>query len=105
MKSQAGLSRALRAWNPFRRIYSRLLLSRAKHASLQGHPILALRLAHWLPAYHYSETAFFLSDSPPAEVEKKRREGFERLTAHFQRHFTRTVALSETVQSAISDLA
>src|SRR5262249_41614141 len=93
------------AINPVRKLSARLLLSRAKHRSLQGHPRMALRVSRRLAAYSYSEDAFFSSDSAPAEVQNKRREGFERLAALFQERFPKTIAISEELEAALSDLA
>jgi glutamate-1-semialdehyde 2,1-aminomutase len=99
------LSGVLRSLNLFRRISDRLLLSRAKHQSLQGHPRIAARLARWVPQYTYSENSLFSSDSAPPEIERKRRAGFERLAGLFRQRFGKTIALSEELQSGISDLA
>ena len=89
----------------FRKIYARLLLSRAKHKSLQGHPRLARRVARWVPAYAHPERTFFSSDSPPIEIEEKRRKGFQRLAKLFRERFPKTIAASEELESGISDLA
>ena len=59
--------------------YTRLLLSRAKHPSLQGHARWASRIARLLPFYEYSEERFFDSDGAPAAVAEQRRSGFDRL--------------------------
>jgi glutamate-1-semialdehyde 2,1-aminomutase len=89
----------------FRKISGRLLLSRAKHRSLQGHPRLALKLARWLPAYAFPEKAFFTSDSAPLAIEKKRRDGFERLADRFRQRSPKTTALTEELETGIPDLA
>jgi len=89
----------------FRKIYARLLLSRAKHKSLHGHPRLARRLVRWVPSYAYTEREFFSSDSPPPEIEKRRRNGFERLAMLFRERFPQTIAMSEELEAGISDLA
>jgi len=91
--------------NPFRKIYSRLLLLRAKHKSLQGHPRLALKLARWVPACRYGETSFFSSDSAPHEIQKRRRAGFERLSELFRQRFAKSIALSDELETCISDLS
>jgi glutamate-1-semialdehyde 2,1-aminomutase len=91
--------------NPFKKIYGRVLLSRAKHKSLQGHPRFALRIARWVPAYTYDERAFFASDSAPPHIQKKRREGFQRLAEFFQQRFPRTMALSGELETDLPDLA
>jgi glutamate-1-semialdehyde 2,1-aminomutase len=87
------------------KIYARLLLSRAKHNSLQGHPRLARRVARWVPAYAHPERTFFSSDSPPSDIEKKRRQGFERLAKLFRERFPKTIAMSAELEAGISDLA
>src|SRR5262249_30903112 len=89
----------------FRKIYARLLLSRAKHKSLLGHPKLAQRIARWVPAYAHPERAFFSSDSAPIDIESRRRAGFERLAQIFLGRFPKTIALSEQLEASISDLA
>jgi glutamate-1-semialdehyde 2,1-aminomutase len=89
----------------FRKIFARLLLSRAKHKSLQGHPRLARRVARWVPAYAHPERAFFSSDSPPPDIETRRRKGFERLANLFRERFPKTIAMSEELEAGISDLA
>ena len=91
--------------NPLRRIYARLLLSRAKHKSLHGHPRLALKIARRLPAYTYAANAFFSTDSAPPHIQKKRREGFERLAKLFRERSPKTIALTEELEDAIPDLA
>jgi len=87
------------------KIYARLLLSRAKHKSLHGHPSLARRLARWVPSYAHPERKFFCNDSPPIEIQDKRRKGFERLAKLFRERFPKTIVMSEELESAISDLA
>jgi glutamate-1-semialdehyde 2,1-aminomutase len=89
----------------FQKLYARLLLSCAKHNSLQGHPRLARRVARWVPAYAHPERTFFSSDSPPSDIEKKRRQGFGRLAKLFRERFPKTIAMSEELEASISDLA
>src|SRR5262249_14451488 len=91
--------------NPFRKIFSRMLLSRAKHMSLQGHPKMAQRLSSWISLYSYGENCLFSSDSAPLDIQEKRRQGFKRLADHFRRHFKITVAWTEQIEGAVSDLA
>src|SRR5262245_13693808 len=55
---------ALFAWL-VHRLLARLLLSRAKHPSLRGHPRIALRLARWLPYFAYSREELLRSDDAP----------------------------------------
>jgi glutamate-1-semialdehyde 2,1-aminomutase len=91
--------------NPVRKIRDRILLSRAKHKSLQGHPRMALQIARWVPAYSYPESAFFWSDSAPPDVERRRREGFKRLAALFEQRFPKTIALTQDLEAGVSDLS
>src|SRR5262245_63872542 len=58
---------------------ARLLLSRAKHRSLQGHARLARWLARRVPFYEFDDDRFFSSDGAPATVAQTRRAGFARL--------------------------
>jgi glutamate-1-semialdehyde 2,1-aminomutase len=58
---------------------ARLRLSRAKHASLQGHARLSKALARLVPFYEFDDHRFFDSDGAPAEVAARRREGFSRV--------------------------
>jgi glutamate-1-semialdehyde 2,1-aminomutase len=88
-----------------RQIRARLLLSRAKHKSLQGHPRIALKLARWVPGYSYSEKMFFASDSAPADIAERRREGFRRLADFFRQRSPKTVALCEDLEADVPDLA
>src|SRR5262245_48564689 len=104
-KGDGLLLRVARAFNPIRRISARVRLSRAKHRSLQGHPRMALRISRWLAAYHYSEGIFFSSDSAPPDVVKKRQEGFRKLSVLLQQRSPDTLALTEKLESTISDLA
>ncbi len=87
---------------PFAR--ARLLLSRAKHPSLQGHPRLSKRLAKLAPFYEYDEGRFFASDGAPPDVAERRRSGFDRLARLLQSRAPNTIRLSEALESGISDL-
>jgi glutamate-1-semialdehyde 2,1-aminomutase len=91
--------------NLFRKIYGRVLLSRAKHRSLQGHPKLALKIARWVPTYAYRESEFFSSDSAPDDIAQRRRQGFHRLANLFRHRFPKTVAMSDELESSVPDLA
>jgi glutamate-1-semialdehyde 2,1-aminomutase len=91
--------------NPVRKIYGRILLSRAKHRSLQGHPRIARRIARLVPEFSFPEDLFFRSDSAPPEIERCRRQGFERLAALFEQRFPKSIAASEELETGIPDLA
>lgn len=99
------LARAVRAANPLHRLSARLLLSRAKHRSLHGHPRMALRLSRWARAFSYDEDAFFSSDQAPPDVQARRRAGFSRLATFFRTQSPETIALSEELEAGLSDLA
>jgi glutamate-1-semialdehyde 2,1-aminomutase len=88
----------------FPALKARLELSRAKHPSLAGHARLARRLAALVPGYVYDEERIFRSDDAPAEVEQRRRAGFQRLSALYRERFAKTLQLTEEAREAISDL-
>lgn len=101
------LSKALsaaRGASPLHRLSARLLLSRAKHPSLQGHPRMALRLSRLVPASSLGEADFFAADGAPAGVADCRRAGFERLSALLRQRAPRTLALGEEMEEGLSDL-
>lgn len=87
-----------------RKAYRRLLLSRAKHPSLQGHARISRLLARYLPYYGYDEGTFFCSDGAPEEVASRRRAGFERLAAGFRNRCPKSIAFGREIQDAISDV-
>ena len=86
------------------KVKRRLELSQAKHRSLTGHSRLARRIASLIPFYDYDDHRIFRSDDPPEEVAAQRRDGFLRLSALYKERFTRTSALTATVQTGVSDL-
>ena len=86
-----------------RAAYTRLLLSRAKHPSLQGHARWASRIARLLPFYEYSEERFFDSDGAPATIAEQRRSGFHRLADTLASRAPRSLAASRELTPAISD--
>ena len=83
---------------------SRLELSRAKHRSLAGHARLARRVAALVPGYAYGEDRFFSVDGAPTEVERRRRDGFARLSALYRTRYARTLAVTESAKEVLSDL-
>src|SRR5262245_5744247 len=87
-----------------RRAAARLLLSRAKHRSLAGHPRWARRLSRWLPGYEIGAAEYFGADDAPAEVQQRRRSAFERLSALFQQRFAATRAATGELGGAMADL-
>ena len=82
----------------------RLQLSQAKHRSLTGHSRVANRLAGWIPGYAYDEQRFFASDSAPAAVQRRRRDGFERLASVHAQRCARSIAMTAQARPSISDL-
>jgi glutamate-1-semialdehyde 2,1-aminomutase len=99
--SAAGFLASATAF-PF--IRARLLLSRAKHPSLPGHPRLSKRLAKLVPCYDYGEDHFFTSDGAPADVEARRRSAFDRLARLLQSRAPATIRATAALESGISDL-
>jgi glutamate-1-semialdehyde 2,1-aminomutase len=97
--------RFIRRWSPIHRVLARLLLSRAKHPSLLGHPRIALWLSRQMPFYEYGEAAFFASDDAPAETVAARRVGFERLARSLAERAPRTLELSAELEESLSDVA
>jgi len=86
------------------KLKTRLELSKAKHPSLRGHSKMARRLARQVPFYEYDDASFFSSDGAPEDVAARRRAGFMRLAAEQRSHGARAAALTDEVESAISDL-
>ena len=73
---------------------------RAKHRSLHGHPQMALTArALGSRILHIRRQSFFSSDSAPPDIEKKRREGFERLASLFQQRFPKTHRVERRARS------
>ena len=93
----------LRALNPLHRISARLLLSRAKHRSLTGHPRMALRLSRLVPAYSYSQVEAFAADGAPAEVQTQRHAGFVALGAELRAKAPQTHAMAKELRAGLSD--
>jgi glutamate-1-semialdehyde 2,1-aminomutase len=87
-----------------RRAAARLLLSRAKHRSLAGHPRWARRIARLLPALSYEDDQFFCADQAPLQVEAQRRAAFASLQRLFRERFPRTVAATAELASAVADV-
>lgn len=89
---------------PVRRARARLLLSRAKHPSLRGHPRIALRLARLVPDRRYDAAEFFRSDAAPDDIAERRQAGFERLGRLLRERGPRTLALTEELKGSVSDV-
>jgi glutamate-1-semialdehyde 2,1-aminomutase len=89
---------------PLAKIAQRLQLSKAKHASLGGHPRVARWIARQVPFYQYDGDAFFNSDGAPPEVVARRRAGLQRLSELYRTRFAQTVQRTREVEEKISDL-
>ncbi|MBL8747547.1 MAG: aminotransferase class III-fold pyridoxal phosphate-dependent enzyme [Planctomycetes bacterium] len=100
-----GLLALLHTVNLPARLHDRLLLSRAKHPSLRGHPRMARRLAGWIRYYAYDDEAWFRADGATDDVERQRRDGFARLAERIRLKKGRTIAASRDLSSTISDVA
>ncbi|MBI1422001.1 MAG: aminotransferase class III-fold pyridoxal phosphate-dependent enzyme [Gammaproteobacteria bacterium] len=87
-----------------RKLQIRLRLSRAKHPSLRGHSKMSRWVSRRIPFYEYPESEFFNSDGAPAAVASQRRAGFERLQAAFAAKSPKSIALTEDLESSISDV-
>jgi glutamate-1-semialdehyde 2,1-aminomutase len=96
---------ALGALSFLPKVRARLLLSRAKHPSLVGHPRMARRLAKLVPAYTYDEKSFFESDEAPTAIVASRKQGFHRLAKLFRERAPKTLAATKTLENDISDVA
>jgi glutamate-1-semialdehyde 2,1-aminomutase len=84
--------------------YNRLLLSRAKHGSLEGHARWSKRLARLVPFYEYDDAHWFRTDGAPDDVEARRRAAFERLAALYKERFARSAAQTAEASEGLSDL-
>ena len=87
-----------------RMLRARLLLSRAKHRSLQGHARLARWLARRVPFYEFADDQFFSSDGAPATVAQARRAGFARLALSFGLRSPDSIRATGALEGGVSDL-
>jgi glutamate-1-semialdehyde 2,1-aminomutase len=86
------------------RAQARLLLSRAKHPGLAGHPRMARRLARLVPPLSYGEAQFFDVDGAPTEVAALRRQGFGELRNQSLQRYPKTTAALQELAPAIADV-
>src|SRR5262249_35359058 len=86
------------------RLATRLQLSKAKHPSLRGHARIARFVASLVPYYEYAEDEIFRVDGAPAEIEARRRAGFEKLMEVFREKFAKSAAAAADAEPGISDL-
>ena len=94
----------LRRWNPLWRLFARLMLSRAKHGSLTGHPRIALRLSRLLPHYSLDGEEFFGSDGAPPNVVSLRERALTRLSAHLRQMSPKSQSATDSLGESLSDL-
>lgn len=87
-----------------RKVQVRLRLSRAKHPSLGGHAKLSRIVAKLIPFYEYSGERIFVSDGAPAHIASQREAGFERLSQLFFAKAPKSLAMTRSLESAISDV-
>jgi glutamate-1-semialdehyde 2,1-aminomutase len=87
-----------------RKLQIRLRLSRAKHPSLRGHSKISRLIAKRIPFYEYNEKQFFSSDGAPPTVAQQRQAGFARLNQQFSTKSPKSIALSQDLESSISDV-
>ena len=88
----------------FPKVKARLALSRAKHRSLSGHSKMSRMVARMVPAYEFNINDFFCSDGAPADLAKKRRDGFFRLAKLYQERYARGRQMTVEAATRISDL-
>jgi glutamate-1-semialdehyde 2,1-aminomutase len=86
------------------RLRARVRLSRAKHGSLAGHPVISRVIARFIPFYEFDAPAFFCSDGAPPEVAERRQRGFWALSRDYQQRFANTIARKGEIKEAVSDL-
>src|SRR5262245_52338228 len=92
------------SWLLGRLFRARLLLSRAKHPSLQGHAAWAKRLARFVPFYEHGEETFFSADGAPPAVGNQRRAGFEHLATVFGEREAETSSRGQRLAASVSDM-
>ena len=82
----------------------RIELSLAKHRSLTGHVRWAKRIAALVPGYTYDDAAFFGSDGAPADVQARRRAGFDALARRLAERHPQSVAATRAARDGLPDL-
>lgn len=87
------------------KLHIRLRLSRAKHPSLRGHSNMSRFISKLIPFYEYSEKQFFCSDGAPMSVVQQRQAGFERLAQQLHAKSPKSIALSQDLESSVSDVS
>jgi glutamate-1-semialdehyde 2,1-aminomutase len=87
-----------------RKATARLLLSRAKHRSLAGHPRWARRIAKLIPQRNYDEAHFFNADAAPQEVCLQRRAAFSQLSREYADRFPLSAAATREIAPMLADI-
>jgi len=87
-----------------RKLQIRLRLSRAKHPSLRGHSKMSRLVAKRIPFYEFNKQQFYSSDGAPPAIAHQRQAGFERLIQQFNAKSPKSIALTEELESSISDI-
>lgn len=87
------------------RLYSRLQLSRSKHASLRGHAKWSRRMARMVSYYEFDHDAFFSTDGAPVDVAGRRRAGLHRLRRELRRTCPQGLAYNSDLVGSISDVS
>src|SRR5690348_3912278 len=87
-----------------RRAQARLLLSRAKHTGLAGHPRMARRIAKLVPPLRYDEEQFFCADGAPTDVVASRRAALTGLRELFVMRYPKTSAALRELTPVVADL-
>jgi glutamate-1-semialdehyde 2,1-aminomutase len=100
----SALDLLFKRWNPVYRVYERLMLSKAKHRSLAGHPKTALRFSRLVKAYGFDERHFFDADQAPADVAARRRAALDRLEGNLKDREPKSLAATEEMIDSVSDL-
>lgn len=98
-----GAGKVLRKLNPLHRIGARLLLSRAKHRSLAGHPRISLRLSRLMPAYSFTQVEAFSADGAPEDVQSSRHAAFVALGAQLRAMAPHSNAIAADIRAGLSD--
>lgn len=82
----------------------RLLLSRAKHPSLAGHPRIASWLARRLPGQRYDEARFFGEGHVDAATVARRRTALSELGEFYRARYPLTLAATTEAMPLLPDL-
>ena len=67
-------------------------------------PTLTRRLSKWVKSHDYAGEDFFRADGADARWVTRRQQALDRLAAHFQTHYARSIAWGNTLRESFSDL-